>query len=278
MVQQKDHFENGDYRSLIDWAPRLRREAPFLAATFGQPQGGTIVDLGCGTGEHARWLASVGWHAIGVDSSEKQIESARTYEGEFGAHGPFFRCADMLDLGEVCAWARRDAPLPTTAPQEDPRFAGALCVGNVFPYFEEEDLVARLEVLARHLAPGAPLLVQVLNYQRIRAKGVRSLPLNVRPDPENPAGEVVWLRLLSPQDEEHLWFVPATLQFRPEEEEPLVVRSARRIRVRSWTSPELEALVRGAGFTEFARYGGMSRCEFVEEESHDLVFVASIPG
>ena len=278
MVQQKDHFQSGDYRSLIDWAPRLRREAPFLTESLGPPQGGTIIDLGCGTGEHARWLASVGWYAIGGDSSPNQIEAARAYEGEFGERGPYFRCADMADLGEVCDWIQSDSPLPAGALQGDRRFAGALCVGNVLPYFEEEELAARLSVLARHLVPGAPLLVQILNYQRIRAKGVRSLPLNVRPDPDDPSGEIVWLRLLSIEDEEHLCFVPATLQYRPHEEKPLVIRSARRIRVRSWTAPELEALARSAGFGEFTRYGGMSRCEFVEEESHDLVFVTSIPG
>ncbi len=277
-MQQKDHFQSGDYRSLIDWAPRLRREAPFLAEVFGPPQEGTIVDLGCGTGEHARWLASVGWHALGVDSSEKQIESARSYEGEFGVRGPYFRQADMLELDEVCAWAKENSGLPRAALPEGREFAGALCVGNVFPYFEEEELAPRLAALARHLAPGAPLLVQLLNYQRIRAKDVRSLPLNVRPDPENPQGEIVWLRLLSVADEKHLWFHPATLQFRPGEEEPLQLRSARSIRVRSWTADELEAHLKDAGFSAFTRYGGMNRDKFVEEESHDLVFTALGPG
>jgi SAM-dependent methyltransferase len=277
-VQQKDHFQSGDYRSLIDWAPRLRREAPFLSEIFGPPEGGTIVDLGCGTGEHARWLASVGWHALGVDSSTKQIESARAYEGEFGERGPHFRQADMLDLDAVCAWAKRNSVLPAAALPQGREFAGALCVGNVIPYFEEEELAPRLAALARHLAPGAPLLVQLLNYQHIRAKGVRSLPLNVRPDPENPQAEIVWLRLLSVDDEKHLWFHPATLQFRSGQEEPLQLRSARRIRVRSWRADELEALLTRAGFSSFTRYGGMNRCEFVEEESHDLVFTALGPG
>ncbi len=277
-MQQKDHFQSGDYRSLIDWAPRLRREAPFLSEVFGHPGEGTIVDLGCGTGEHARWLASVGWHALGVDSSEKQIESARSYEGEFGARGPYFRQADMLELDEVCAWAKANSAFPREALPDGREFAGALCVGNVLPYFEEEELEPRLAALARHLAPGAPLLVQLLNYQRIRAKDVRALPLNVRPDPENTQGEIVWLRLLSVDDEKHLWFHPATLEFRPADEEPLQLRSARRIRVRSWTAEELESLVARAGFRDFRRYGGMNRGKFVPEESHDLVFTALGPG
>ena len=38
---------------------------------------GRALDLGCGTGTNAIWLAQHGWTAVGVDFSALAIESAR---------------------------------------------------------------------------------------------------------------------------------------------------------------------------------------------------------
>ncbi len=39
--------------------------------------GGDVLDVGCGTGENARWLAGAGIEVIGVDFSARGIERAR---------------------------------------------------------------------------------------------------------------------------------------------------------------------------------------------------------
>lgn len=38
---------------------------------------GRALDLGCGEGRNALWLARLGWHVLGVDSSDVAIERAR---------------------------------------------------------------------------------------------------------------------------------------------------------------------------------------------------------
>ena len=210
---REDRFGGGDYRHLIDWGPRIQREAPFLRAALGEPRGQVVVDLGCGTGEHARWLAAEGYRAVGLDRSKAQIDRARDYEEERGEHGPFFHQADMLELPGLL----------------DEAAEGALCVGNVLPSLEDEELAPRLEAVAASLRPGARLAVQLLNYARLLGRGLRHLPLNVRPDPEAGDRELVWLRLLSPAGEGHLLFHPVTLELRPGAEEPVRVRSAREL-------------------------------------------------
>lgn len=257
-MKQEDRFAVGRYRDLIDWGGRLRREAPFLEEVLGLPPSGAIVDLGCGSGEHARWLAWRGWTALGLDTSPAQIESARRYENEFPGRGPRFFQEDILRLPSLTKEALQ----------------GAICIGNVLPYFEEEELGPRLRAVCESLAPGAPLLLQLLNYQRLRDRKIRTLPMNLRPDPKSDDGEIVWLRLLTPLDEDHFYFHPVTLDFHPGHPEPVVLRSAREIRVRSWTWPSLESLLLGAGFSSLERYGGMERSPFIETESHDLVIVA----
>ena len=63
---------------------------------------GRVLDVGCGTGEHALLAASLGYEAVGVDMSVRAIELAKTKATERGLDVPFF-VADALrlvDLGE----------------------------------------------------------------------------------------------------------------------------------------------------------------------------------
>ncbi|PRY69092.1 methyltransferase family protein [Glaciihabitans tibetensis] len=49
----------------------------WVAATVGPLTPGTAVDLGCGEGRNAIWLASRGWTTTGVDFSSAGIDVAR---------------------------------------------------------------------------------------------------------------------------------------------------------------------------------------------------------
>ena len=68
-----DAYGRLSYRHLIDWGPRIEREAPFLRRCLEAAPEKRVVDLGCGTGEHAAFLASEGWDVLGVDHSAAQI-------------------------------------------------------------------------------------------------------------------------------------------------------------------------------------------------------------
>ena len=63
---------------------------------------GRVLDVGCGTGEHALMAASLGFEAVGVDASTRAIELAKTKAVERGIAARFV-VADALrlvDLGE----------------------------------------------------------------------------------------------------------------------------------------------------------------------------------
>jgi SAM-dependent methyltransferase len=63
---------------------------------------GRVLDVGCGTGEHALMAASLGYEAMGVDMSVRAIELAKAKATERGV-GVRFVVADALrlvDLGE----------------------------------------------------------------------------------------------------------------------------------------------------------------------------------
>jgi SAM-dependent methyltransferase len=58
---------------------------------------GTVLDAGCGTGENALYVASLGWPVLGVDVAETALAIARAKAGDRGIEVEF-AAADALHL------------------------------------------------------------------------------------------------------------------------------------------------------------------------------------
>ena len=58
---------------------------------------GSVIDIGCGTGENALFLASRGHDVLGVDSAPSAIAQARAKAADRGSTAAFVE-ADVLDL------------------------------------------------------------------------------------------------------------------------------------------------------------------------------------
>ena len=52
-----------------------------------------VIELGCGTAYWSAWLAKRGAHVTGVDNSERQLETARRLQGEFGLEFPLLHAS-----------------------------------------------------------------------------------------------------------------------------------------------------------------------------------------
>ncbi len=253
----KDPYSRLQYRRLIAWPGRIRREWPLLEDVLGSGPVRRVLDLGCGTGEHTRFLAEQGFEAVGVDRSEKLVEEARREAPE----SVRFVAADLGTLDAIEDPALLEAS-----------FGGAICLGNTLPHLTESRAVERMFAgLRRLLLPGAPLLLQILSYERIFARGERHLPLNFRDDED---GEIVFLRLMELGDDGSVVFCPTSLRFRPDRESPVEVVSSRRVPLRGWRLGELEEMLDAAGFRQREALGSFEREPYVAEESRDLVLVA----
>jgi SAM-dependent methyltransferase len=75
------------------WAVRPNR---FLVDEVGELAPGRALDLACGEGQNAIWLASLGWDVTGVDFSEVAIAKARARAEREGVNVDFF-AADLND-------------------------------------------------------------------------------------------------------------------------------------------------------------------------------------
>jgi SAM-dependent methyltransferase len=254
-------YTRTEYRRVIAWPERIRREAPFLAAVFAGAPVRRLLDVGCGSGEHTRHFAELGWTAVGIDVSERMMGEAAALAGVTGAGG-----SARFELRPAAEAAR----LP-----EAP-FGGAMCVGNTLAFVQGEAAMSELLAgMAAALAPGAPLLIQLLNYERILGLPVRALPVNVRPLPEEEGeGEILFLRILQPRPDGNVDFYPATLTLRPGEEPEVKVREAKHFVHQGWTRPRLEPLLRAAGFEDIVGLGGMGEVPYDPLGSPDLVLRA----
>ncbi|HYU33680.1 MAG TPA: class I SAM-dependent methyltransferase [Thermoanaerobaculia bacterium] len=247
-----DPYSRVEYRRLIAWPQRIEREWPFLERVLATAPSRRVLDLGCGTGEHSRRLAAEGFEAVGVDASESMLEKARE---EPLPENLRFVVGDMRDLGRSVEGS----------------FGGALCLGNALPHLLTDDDLRRFATgLREHLLPGAPLILQILNYDRIFAGNERSLPLNFRSDPE---GEIVFLRLMTPQPDGTVLFYPTTLHLRPGHEPAVEVRHTREVHLRGWRREEVEAALERAGFSEREAFNGFDGGAW-EATSRDLLLVA----
>ncbi len=99
---------------------------------------GDVLDVGCGTGENALYLAALGLRVVGIDASPSAVERARAKAAARGLALPFL-VADALDLAKL----RR-------------RFETALDSG-LFHAFAPEQRRAYAHSLCEVLSPGGTL-------------------------------------------------------------------------------------------------------------------------
>jgi SAM-dependent methyltransferase len=128
----------------IDWDaryaadPALWGELPnqFVRARVADAEPGRAVDLGCGNGRNAVWLARRGWHVGAVDVSAVAIEQAQQRSEGAGVHVAW-------EVGDALTWQPAE-PLDL--------------VLVVYLHMEMPELIGLLAKAATWLAPGGRLL------------------------------------------------------------------------------------------------------------------------
>lgn len=251
-MKEDDAYSRVDYRRLVAWPQRIEREWPFLSRILGE--GGRLLDLGSGTGEHSRFLASKGFEVVGIDLSPSML--AKAIEGPRPPNLLFVE-GDIADVESLTSGT----------------FDGALCLGNTLPHLRDRASLVRLVAgLRARLRPGAALVLQVLNYDKVLDSGQRFLPLNFRKD--EGEGDVVFLRLMTPHPDGTVVFTPSTLRYRPDGDPPLEVIATRNVPLTGWRRQELEDALDAGGFSRREVFGTVGDVPFDPAHSPDTVIVA----
>lgn len=127
---------------------QTEREINFVARNLPQPPYQMVLDLCCGTGRHARHLATLGYHVLGVDANPSALDQARRLE-TVNAH---YAEQDMRQVAE----------LPGV-------YDAALSMWQSFGYFDAATNQDVLNQIARKLRPGGRCIVDV--YHRMFFEG-----------------------------------------------------------------------------------------------------------
>ncbi len=112
-----------------------RPQEPFVPLAEGRLVTGPVLDVGCGTGEHALLFASYGYDAVGVDASPHAIELARAKAHERGLSATFV-VGNALQLEQLGRTYRTVVDC------------------GVFHVFSDDERVAYVTSLGRVLLPG----------------------------------------------------------------------------------------------------------------------------
>jgi SAM-dependent methyltransferase len=162
------------YDGIADWYDTEFQPAPLesetwrvLSGLLGEG-GGSLLDLGCGTGSYAAGFAGLGWDYTGVDASADMLRRAR----EKGVHA-----------------IRADA---TALPFGDASFDAAV---SIFTHTDLDDFPGVLAEAVRVLRPGAPFVYIGVHPCFVGPHSVYDVDRGV---PELHAG---WYRLTGRYDE-----------------------------------------------------------------------------
>lgn len=80
-------YKDKDYAKEADYIDKIIR--------YYQPSAKSILDLGCGTGQHAKFLAQKGYYVHGIDMSKTMIEEAKKIESH---KNPLFSLGDIRTI------------------------------------------------------------------------------------------------------------------------------------------------------------------------------------
>lgn len=127
------------------------QEVKFLDSIYKKHRVKSVLDLGCGTGEHSHAMKTLGYQVSGIDSSLEMINYAKKRFPEIN-----FQVSEMQNY-----------LMPNT-------YDGIYCIFGTFNYLtEEQDILRCIDITRKNLKPSGIFVLEVWNavpFQIIKRK------------------------------------------------------------------------------------------------------------
>ena len=236
------------YELLSDNEARLKREGPFLRECLEQAPGKGVVDVGCGTGLHAWFLAELGAQVTAVDVSAEMIAYAQAHRSHEGIR---YETGDMREA--------RGGPYDL-----------AFCLGNSLCLLPGlADVERAFASVAAALSPGGRFVAQILNY----ASEANREPRHRIEVKRRDNTDIVAVKSLVPRGGRTL----LSLAFFALGTGPAASVSETSVLL-NLTLAQLAACAENAGLRQMGVYGSYGQSEYEPSSSSDLVCIFEKPG
>ena len=157
-------FLSKTYYSTVDWKTRLRFEMPDLLKVFDRHKVKTILDVGCGTGEHSIEFANRGYTVVGTDRSSAMISEANRRKVGLSSK----------TYGNVHFWKKDTEDLLY---ELDIKFDAILFMGNTISH-NPDNYRHLIKRAANSLSENGVLIFQITNFQKVIKTNKRLLSFN----------------------------------------------------------------------------------------------------
>ncbi len=172
-------FLSNTYYSTVDWENRLKYELPDLLKLFKEHNVKTVLDVGCGTGEHSIELAKHGFSVIGNDRSMSMIAEANRNKIDLSSD----------KYSNVHFWHKDTEDLLYDL---DLKFDAIMIMGNTLSH-NPENYRHLIKKCIDCLSENGILIIQVTNFEKVLKTDKRLLNFSFVPTNEEPLQEFSFL-------------------------------------------------------------------------------------
>lgn len=226
--------------------PVGKAQVDFIADAAGKPPK-ALLDVACGTGGYALEFAKLGYSVTAVDLDAGMIEGLRAKAAAGNIEVKALE-ANMLDLDQKLS----------------SKYDLAFCIGNSLVHLNDEKEIERfLEGIKSLLVQDGSLIIQIINYDRVLAKNIQSLPTI-----ENKEMGLEFQRFYRYEKNSHKIYFKTVLEVGGN-------TMVNEIPLYPITSEEMIRLLGNAGFREIRLFGDFRRAGYDKEGSYSLVLTAS---
>ncbi len=230
-------------------------DVKFLASFFRKYHCKSVIDIGCGTGNHVLRLSKLGYQVTGVDVSPTMLKIAKAKDKEAKIR---FLQRDMKKLEKVI--------------QKGQRFDAAICLGQVFSHLmTNNDVQAFLNRLHKILKQNGLFVFSARNTKKINEEYLNKLRLDHMLNEEKLQLLILAHNIRDSQNPNIIVWNPIYLM----KQNNKVDLQIREHKLRWFEFSTLKKIMTENGFKIIATYSGPMKEKFKEDEHTDMWFVTT---